>query len=67
VREHVPGGQSTRDTYARPTSPRRSSGTPTTAAAVTPGSRAMTCSTSAGYTLKPPLMYMSVNRSVIVR
>ena len=38
-----------------------------TADSATPSSRASTCSTSAGYTLKPPQMYMSLSRSVMVR
>lgn len=49
---------SRRTTYARPTSPSRGSGTPTTAASTPSGWRASACSISAGYALNPPTMNM---------
>jgi hypothetical protein len=54
-------------TYALPTSPSRASWTPMTADSDTPGMAASARSTSAGYTLKPPQMNMSLSRSVMVR
>jgi energy-coupling factor transporter ATP-binding protein EcfA2 len=53
-------------TNATTTTPRRSSGTPTTAASLTPGWSARTCSTSAGYTLNPPTTTMSLARPTML-
>ena len=55
------------DQNATPTSPSRSSGTPITATCATLGCATSTPSTSAGYTLKPPTMNMSLMRSVMRR
>src|SRR5262245_25410464 len=49
-------------TKAHPTSPNTGSGTPTTAAFATPGCAASRSSTSLGYTLNPPRMYISLCR-----
>ena len=54
-------------TNAQPTSPMRSSGTPTTATCVTAGWSRIMFSISAGYALKPPTMNMSFLRSVMRR
>ena len=54
-----PGYGSTRAVIA---SPKRSSGTPTTAASATVGSDLRTVSTSSGYTFSPPVLMHSLPR-----
>ena len=54
-------------TTAFTASPHFSSGTPITAQSCTAGWLQITCSTSLGYTLKPPEMIMSFLRSVMCR
>src|SRR6185369_7910912 len=54
-------------TYATGVSPQRSDGTPTTATSATAGWAASTLSTSAGYTFSPPVMIMSLTRSLMNR
>ena len=54
-------------TKATGTSPRRSSGMPTTATWTTPSSVEITRSTSAGETFSPPGLIMSLMRSTTIR
>ena len=53
-------------TKATTVSPHSAEGIPTTATSATPGWRASTASTSAGYTLWPPVMISSVRRPRMV-